>query len=162
MSLFPLIPVAPWLMLVLNIVLWPIYHLAISKITLHTPDHRFQQDTWLYKEKPWEKQGRFYEDVLRIRAWKKFIPDGATLFNEGFKKKQLQGTQQPYLIKFIEETRRAEYSHLLQIIPCVTFFIFNDFWIAMIMVAYALLFNIPLIWVQRYNRIRFQRLVKRL
>jgi glycosyl-4,4'-diaponeurosporenoate acyltransferase len=99
---------------------------------------------------------------LKIRSWKKIIPDGATIFNEGFKKKNLKGTQKDYLFQFIEETRRAEYSHLLQMIPCVTFFIFNDFWIAMIMVAYAFIFNLPLIWLQRYNRIRFQRLVKKL
>jgi glycosyl-4,4'-diaponeurosporenoate acyltransferase len=106
--------------------------------------------------------GRFYEQVLKIRTWKKIIPDGATIFNEGFKMKNLKGTQKDYLLKFIEETRRAEYSHLLQMMPCVTFFIFNDFGIAMIMVAYALIFNLPLIWLQRYNRIRFQRIIKKL
>jgi glycosyl-4,4'-diaponeurosporenoate acyltransferase len=159
---FPLIPVPTWLMLALNIILWPVYHLAISKITLHTPATRFQQDSWLYRQRRWEKDGQFYEKVLGIRLWKKWIPDGATIFNEGFKKKHLTGTQKAYLQTFIEETRRAEYSHLLQILPCVTFFIFNEFWIAMIMVIYALVFNLPLIWLQRYNRIRFQRVLKRL
>jgi glycosyl-4,4'-diaponeurosporenoate acyltransferase len=162
MNIFPLIPVPAWLMLVLNIILWPIYHLMISKITLHTPEQKFKQDSWLYRQRKFEKDGLFYERVLKIRSWKKIIPDGATIFNEGFKKKNLKGTQKDYLFQFIEETRRAEYSHLLQIIPCVTFFIFNDFWIAMIMVAYAFIFNLPLIWLQRYNRIRFQRLVKKL
>ena len=159
---FPLIPVPTWLMLALNIILWPVYHLAISKVTLHTPAKRFQQDSWLYRQRRWEKDGRFYEKVLGIRLWKKWIPDGATIFNEGFKKKHLTSTQKAYLQTFIEETRRAEYSHLLQIFPCVTFFIFNEFWIAMIMVFYALVFNLPLIWLQRYNRIRFQRVLKRL
>jgi glycosyl-4,4'-diaponeurosporenoate acyltransferase len=162
MNLFPLIPVPTWLMLLLNIILWPIYHLTISKITLHTPEENFKQDSWLYRQRKLEKEGLFYERILKIRSWKKIIPDGATIFNEGFKKKNLKGTQKDYLFQFIEETRRAEYSHLLQIIPCVTFFIFNDFWIAMIMVAYAFIFNLPLIWLQRYNRIRFQRLVKKL
>jgi glycosyl-4,4'-diaponeurosporenoate acyltransferase len=129
---------------------------------LHTPEQNFKQDSWLYRQRKFEKEGLFYERILKIRSWKKIIPDGATIFNEGFKKKNLKGTQKDYLFQFIEETRRAEYSHLLQIIPCVTFFIFNDFWIAMIMVAYAFIFNLPLIWLQRYNRIRFQRLVKNL
>ena len=162
MNVFPLIPVPDWLMLGLNIILWPIYHLGISKITLHTPDKKFKQDSWLYRTRKFENDGRFYEQVLKIRTWKKIIPDGATIFNEGFKKKNLKGTQNDYIRQFIEETRRAEYSHLLQTIPCVTFFIFNDFWIAMIMVAYSLIFNLPLIWLQRYNRIRFQRIIKKL
>jgi glycosyl-4,4'-diaponeurosporenoate acyltransferase len=162
MNLFPLIPVDTWVMLILNIILWPIYHLLISKITLKMPAVKFKKDSWLYRQRGFEKDGRFYERVLKIRWWKKFIPDGATIFNEGFKKKNLQGTQKDYLMTFIEETRRAEYSHILQIVPCVTFFIFNDFWIAIIMVAYAFLFNMPLIWLQRYNRIRFQRLIQKL
>jgi glycosyl-4,4'-diaponeurosporenoate acyltransferase len=162
MNLFPLIPVPDWLMLSLNIILWPFYHLLISKITLHTPAIQFKKDTWLYRQRPYENNGKFYEKVLKIRTWKKIIPDGATIFNEGFKKKSLQGTQKDYLQTFIEETRRAEYSHILQILPCVTFFIFNDFWIAMIMVTYAFGFNLPLIWLQRYNRIRFQRVLTKL
>jgi glycosyl-4,4'-diaponeurosporenoate acyltransferase len=162
MNIFPLIPVPAWLMLVLNIILWPIYHLMISKITLHTSEQKFKQDSWLYRQRKFEKDGLFYERVLKIRSWKKIIPDGATIFNKGFKKKNLKETQKDYLFQFIEETRRAEYSHLLQMIPCVTFLIFNDFWIAMIMVAYAFIFNLPLIWLQRYNRIRFHRLVKKL
>lgn len=162
MSIFPLIPVATWLMLGLNIILWPIFHLLISNITLRTPDIKFKKDSWLYRTRAYEKDGRFYERFLLIRVWKKWIPDGATLFNQGFKKKHLNSTQKSYIQHFIEETRRAEYSHILQILPCLTFFIFNEFWIAMIMVIYAFAFNMPLIWLQRYNRIRFQRLLKKL
>ena len=162
MNIFPLIPVPRWLMLGLNIILWPIFHLLISNITLRTPDIKFKKDSWLYRTRPYEQDGRFYEKFLFIRVWKKWIPDGATLFNQGFKKKHLTGTQKSYIQHFIEETRRAEYSHILQILPCVTFFIFNEFWIAMIMVVYAFAFNMPLIWLQRYNRIRFQRLLTKL
>jgi len=162
MSIFPLIPVPTWLMLGLNIILWPIFHLLISNITLRTPDIKFKKDNWLYRTRAYEQDGRFYERFLLIRVWKKWIPDGATLFNQGFKKKHLTGTQKSYIQHFIEETRRAEYSHILQILPCVTFFIFNEFWIAIIMVVYAFAFNMPLIWLQRYNRIRFQRLLTKL
>jgi glycosyl-4,4'-diaponeurosporenoate acyltransferase len=162
MNWFPLVPVQPWVMFILNIILWPIFHLVISKITLHTPEIKFKKDTWLYRARTYEQGGKFYETFLKIRSWKKFIPDGATIFNGGFKKKNLISTQRDYIQTFIEETRRAEYSHLLQILPCVTFLIFNDFWIAMIMVVYAFGFNLPLIWLQRYNRFRFQRLIEKL
>ncbi len=162
MNIFSLIPVPRWLMLGLNIILWPIFHFLISNITLRIPDIKFKKDSWLYRRKAYEKDGRFYERFLLIRVWKKWIPDGATLFNQGFKKKHLTGTQKSYIQHFIEETRRAEYSHILQILPCVTFFIFNEFWIAIIMVVYAFAFNMPLIWLQRYNRIRFQRLLTKL
>jgi glycosyl-4,4'-diaponeurosporenoate acyltransferase len=160
--LFPLFPVAPWLMLTLNIILWPIFHLGISKIALHIKDVKFSKDEGIYKTRRFEKDGRFYERVLFIRKWKKFIPDGASIFKAGFKKKKLEGTQKAYLNQFILETRRAEWTHLWQIAPCLVFFLFNTFWVAMIMVAYALLFNLPLIWLQRYNRIRFYRVLSQL
>jgi glycosyl-4,4'-diaponeurosporenoate acyltransferase len=159
---FPLIPVPYWLMLSLNIVLWPFFHILISKITLKMKDESFSKDAGIYKARRFEQDGRFYEKVLLIKKWKKIIPDGATIFNEGFKKKSLTGTSIEYIQTFINETRRAELSHLLQIIPCIVFFIFNRFEIAMIMVAYALIFNVPLIWLQRYNRMRFQKLLTRL
>jgi glycosyl-4,4'-diaponeurosporenoate acyltransferase len=103
---------------------------------------------------------RFYEDVLFIRVWKKFIPDGATIFKFGFRKKTMAGNDQHYLNKFILETRRAEFSHIIQIMPMFVFFIFNTWPIAMIMVVYALAFNVPIILLQRYNRIRFFRIIQ--
>jgi glycosyl-4,4'-diaponeurosporenoate acyltransferase len=162
MNMFPLIPVHPLFMLFLNIILWPIFHLGISKITLHMSINHFNQDKGIFRLKKFEQSGTFYEQFLGIRTWKKWIPDGATIFNEGFKKKHLQGTEKQYIQTFINETRRAEWTHILQIFPCLVFFVFNSFWIAMIMVAYALMFNVPLIWLQRYNRARFLRVLKRL
>jgi glycosyl-4,4'-diaponeurosporenoate acyltransferase len=160
-AIFPLIEVAPWLMLTLNILIWPIAHIAISRYTLKLPEKNFQQDNWLYRLRRFETIN-FFVKVLKIRVWKKVIPDGATIFNEGFKKKKLLGTQKDYLTLFILETRRAEYSHLLQIFPAVIFFIFNSFFVSMIMVVYALAFNVPLIILQRYNRLRFLTLLKKL
>jgi glycosyl-4,4'-diaponeurosporenoate acyltransferase len=162
MTIFPLIPVPEMVMLALNILLWPIFHILVSKFTLALDNKYFLEDRGLFKIHRWEKSGRFYEAFLFIRSWKKFVPDGATIFNEGFKKKSLQGTEVSYLIQFIQETRRAELSHLLQIFPAIFFFIFNTFSIAMIMVVYALAFNLPLIWLQRYNRTRFEKLLSRL
>lgn len=162
MNIFPLVEVPSWLMLTLNIILWPIFHGVISNLTLRMKEHYFIKDTCLYRLKAWEKEGRIYETVFNIKAWKKLVPDGATIFNDGFKKKSLQGTELSYIQTFINETRRAELSHLLQILPFIVFFIFNSFWIAMIMFVYAFAFNVPLIMVQRYNRFRFQKLVKRL
>ena len=160
--IFPLIVIPDLWVLILNIILWPIFHLGISKITLVMKDKNFEFDRGIYAIRKYEKEGLFYTKTLHIRRWKKWIPDGATIFNEGFKKKQLLGTQKTYIQQFILETRRAEFTHILQIIPCIAFIIFNVWWVALIMVIYAFAFNLPLIWLQRYNRIRFTALLKRL
>lgn len=162
MNLFPLLVLPNVWVLILNVILWPIFHLGISKITLHMKDDNFLKDQGIFRLRGYEKDGTFFTKVLNIRAWKKWIPDGATIFNEGFKKKNLSSTQKAYIETFILETRRAEFTHVLQILPCVVFFVFNVWWVALIMVVYALTFNLPLIWLQRYNRLRFTRLLSRL
>jgi glycosyl-4,4'-diaponeurosporenoate acyltransferase len=162
MTIFPLLELPDLWVLILNLILWPIFHLGISKITLHMNDRHFQHDQGMYRLKAYEQDGTFFTQRLRIRSWKKWIPDGATIFNEGFKKKSLSSTQRHYIETFILETRRAEFTHVLQIFPCLVFFIFNVWWVALIMVLYALAFNLPLIWLQRYNRLRFTRLLNHL
>ena len=158
--IFPLIDVPFWLMIVLNVILWPIFHMIISLLTVRIPDQAFLWDQFVLPVKATPQGQRFYEDVLFIRVWKKFIPDGATIFKFGFRKKTMEGNDQHYLNKFILETRRAEFSHVIQILPMFVFFIFNTWPIAMIMVVYALAFNVPLILLQRYNRIRFLRIIQ--
>ena len=41
------------------------------------------------------------------------------------------------------------------------FFLWNPWWADLVMVAYALAANLPCILAQRYNRLRFQRLLAR-
>ncbi|WP_419884178.1 hypothetical protein ACN6MY_14825 [Peribacillus sp. B-H-3] len=62
---------------------------------------------------------------------------------------------------FLLETRRAEISHWIQLLPSPIFFVFNDFWAGCIMIVYALCFNLPLIAIQRYNRNRLLRISAR-
>ncbi len=158
--IFPLVQVPFWLMIVLNVILWPIFHMIISLLTVRIPDQAFLRDQFVLPVKATPQGQHFYEHVLFIRVWKKFIPDGATIFKFGFRKKTMEGNDQSYFNKFILETRRAEFSHVLQMLPMFIFFIFNTWEIAMIMVVYALAFNLPLILLQRYNRIRFLRIIQ--
>ena len=159
--MFPLLEVPLWLMITLNVVLWPFFHMTISLLTVRIPDAFFQRDGLVLPVHATRSGQRFYEQVLFIRSWKKWIPDGASIFKFGFRKKTMEGNDQVYIEKFILETRRAEFSHLVQMLPMVVFFIFNTWIVALIMVAYALIFNIPLILLQRYNRIRFLRLLNK-
>jgi glycosyl-4,4'-diaponeurosporenoate acyltransferase len=159
--MFPLIEVPLWLLIVLNVISWPIFHLAIAQLTVRIPDKAFLNDAFVTKVNSTLQAQQFYEQVLLIRVWKKWIPDGATIFKFGFRKKNMEGHDINYMEKFILETRRAEFSHLVQILPALIFFVFNTLDIALIMTVYAFAFNVPLILLQRYNRIRFLRILKR-
>ncbi|TLS36080.1 glycosyl-4,4'-diaponeurosporenoate acyltransferase [Pseudalkalibacillus caeni] len=146
--------------LIINILAWPIIHLSFSYFCLHLNNRYFTEDNWYYRQKDWEKSGGIYEK-LGVNKWKTIVPDGGGVFKGGFRKKRLLGRSGEYFQMFIQETRRAEFTHLILIPPSLLFFIWNTLEVGFIMVAYALIVNIPFIIIQRYNRFRFQRILTR-
>ena len=83
----PELPVAGTILL--NVAAWLVIHLGVSYLSSRLPLGLFREDGRLYRTRRWEKGGRFYQDVFRIRAWKGLLPDGAALFKSGFRKKRL-------------------------------------------------------------------------
>jgi glycosyl-4,4'-diaponeurosporenoate acyltransferase len=66
-----------------------------------------------------------------------------------------------YLSKFIIETGRAEIVHWIVILFSPVFFIWNYPWAGWVMIIYAIIANLPCILAQRYNRIRFKRMISK-
>ncbi|BAC14413.1 hypothetical conserved protein [Oceanobacillus iheyensis HTE831] len=155
----PIVELSNWLILVLDIMAWTLIHLGVSLFTLLLPEKTFYSKGRLYKLRSWEMQGGFWKRKLHVHRWKYIIPDGASLFKKGFKKKKLNEVSIEYLKKFEMETRRAELTHWLCIPPAFLFFLWNPIWAGWIMVLYACLFNFPIIVLQRYNRGRLRRIL---
>ena len=107
----------------------------------------------------WEKNGRFYERVLAIKLWKELLPDAARWFTGGFAKGTMNNREPEYLTRFISETWRGELCHWLAIGCAPVFLIWNPWWAELIIIAYALAANLPCIIIQRYNRLRFVRIL---
>ncbi|MBN1298484.1 MAG: glycosyl-4,4'-diaponeurosporenoate acyltransferase [Actinobacteria bacterium] len=147
-----------WLIF-LNILTWIIIHLGISYACTKIPLSSFNRNNWLYRIKKCERQGKLYLHFFKIKSWKNMIPDGAKLFRGGFPKKNLESCDSRYLNKFMLETCRGELTHWLQILPAGIFFLWNVWWSGLIMIAYALIANIPCILLQRYNRARLIRVI---
>ena len=144
----------------LDILAWGVIHLAVVVVMVHLPRTRFDPDGLVCRPRSWEARGRFYEQRLRIRSWKERVPDGAGLSRgKGFPKKHLEGRHPSYLEAFFRETCRAEWTHWVIIGFAPFFFLWNKPWVGWIMVGYALAENLPLIAVQRYNRLRFRRVL---
>lgn len=146
--------------IIINIVFWFIIHMSLSYIMILLPSSYINIKSWIYKDRKWELNGKIYEDIFKIKRWKGLLPDGAALFKKGFRKKQLVSSQKEYLTIFILETCRAELAHWLVILFSPVFFIWNPLWAGFIMIVYALFANLPCIYAQRYNRFRFQRILK--
>jgi len=140
-----------------NVAGWPVIQIALAWIFTQMPA------TWFSPGRAfdWERDGRFYERVFRIKAWKDRLPDAARWFGGGFAKGSLAGTQRNYFQRFIRETWRGELCHCVAMLCLPVFFLWNPWWGDLIMAIYALAANLPCILAQRYNRARFQRLLAR-
>lgn len=140
------------LILLANILGWPLVHLTISYVSIRLPSDLFARDNWLTASRHWESDGRFYRKWLGVRRWKALLPDGAPWLG-GFAKNRLSARNTGYLREFIRETRRAEIAHWCMLGCLPVFFIWNPPWACWVMTAYAIASNLPCIVAQRYNRL---------
>lgn len=150
-----------WITVLIFIGLWFVFQGGAALYCFKKPDSYFAKDSWLYKTRNWEKQGTIYNKIFYIRKWKGLLPDGGALFG-GYAKKHIKNTSENNLEKFVLESRRAELTHWLAILPFWVFGFFADIWIIPIMLVYAILVNMPCIMAQRYNRPRIHQLLKKM
>lgn len=103
-----------------------------------------------------------YERLWAIRRWKAWIPDAGGALPGGIPKASLARRDPQALLRLLAETRRAEWVHWA-LWPAWTLTLL---WLPPAGVAlnllFATLFNLPCVLLQRYNRLRLQRLLSRL
>ncbi|MDW7658435.1 MAG: glycosyl-4,4'-diaponeurosporenoate acyltransferase [Bacillota bacterium] len=141
-------------------VAWFIIHMGVSLCTLHLPDCWFDRDTFLYRIRSWEQSGLFWQRSFRVRSWKHRLPDGAAILKKGFAKKQMKASNPAWLSLFIRESRRAELTHWIIMPFSLLFFLWNPPAVGWFMILYAVIMNLPCIIAQRFNRPRFQHILK--
>jgi glycosyl-4,4'-diaponeurosporenoate acyltransferase len=148
--------------LILDVGAWFVIHMTVGLLGLKIPLRLIRPDLWLYRARKWESNGKFYQKVFKIQKWKHLLPDGGNWFKNGFPKRKLLSSDHTYLMQFTRETCRGELTHWLAVFPALLFFLWNDWWVSLIMIGYALAVNLPCIITQRYNRIRFSRLLAKI
>ncbi len=146
-----------------NTVFILIWHVLVWFFCVRANASFFDPSKPIYRIRKWEVEGSFYTKKLRIKKWKDKLPQ--YIAKNGFSKKHMKNLSEmepAYIRKFISETCRGEWDHLM----CCTYF-FIAFWINSL--CYAVLFscivifcNLPFIAIQRYNRLRLLRLYKKL
>ena len=143
-------------------VLWIGINLSASYICLYLPDKFFNSRSFFFRSHPFEKNGQIYEDIFKVKSWKKLLPDGGGLWKKrGYKKRHLQDFSEENLEKFLVEACRGELTHWLSILSFWVFGFFLPASSTWVMLAYALISNLPCIIAQRYNRPRFERLLEK-
>jgi len=150
-----------WVAIAADVAGWAFVQVGSGYLAHRLPDRLLGTDTWLLRERGWERGGRFYVETARIRRWKGLLPEAGAFFAGGVSKRTLGGRTHADLTRLARETRRAELAHLLMMLPTPVFVACNRPLLAPFMALYALAVNVPCIAAQRYNRIRLLRAAAR-
>jgi glycosyl-4,4'-diaponeurosporenoate acyltransferase len=136
---------------------WAVASVTVGYIAHRWPLRRLEREGPLTRLRGFERDGRWYERRLRVKRWKDRLPEAGAFFAGGFSKRSLSRVDGPTLGRFIAETRRAELTHWALMAVAPVFFLWNPWWLGLVMIAYALIANLPCLVVQRYNRARLVR-----
>ena len=151
------------LTIALYFIVWTAIQLGCAFLCLRLPARFFRPDAFFWRAHRWEKAGRVYDDVFRVRAWKRLLPDGGAAFHKrGYRKKNLTDYSEPNLERFLVESARGELTHWLAILPFWVFGLFSPPLVVWLMLAYTLAVNVPCIIAQRYNRPRVLAVLARI
>lgn len=154
----PLVELSSTALVVADVVAWGIISATVGYLAHRLPDDRLDHDTRLLRIRRFERGGRVYERRLRIARWKDRMPEAGALFPGGFSKRAVTRAD---LGRYLLETRRAELTHWAIMASAPLFLLWNPWTIWPAMVAYAVVANLPCIVIQRYNRARVLRILKR-
>lgn len=146
-----------WAVAAVDAAAWAAVQVGCGYAVHRLPDRLLDGDGWLFRERRWERGGRWYVDVARIRRWKRLLPEAGAVFAGGVSKRRLPGRAAGDLALLARETRRAELGHWLMVAPSPVFVALNPPVLMPCMALYAAAVNLPCIAAQRYNRIRLQR-----
>jgi len=142
-------------------VLWATFGVGSGWVANRIPACRLDGDTWITKIRPFEDRGSWYARHLRVRVWKRRLPEAGALFQGGVSKASLPGFGRTELETFARETRRAELVHWANVGFGATFLVWNPWPIGALMVLFGLVAHLPFVVVQRYNRARAMFLLER-
>jgi glycosyl-4,4'-diaponeurosporenoate acyltransferase len=155
------IVLSPFWTIVLDFFAWFVIHMSISYSVTQFNPGVFDSRGWLFRARKWEKNGKIYETLFKVKSWKDWLPDAAPWFKGGFSKRKLVSLDADYLKRFIIETCRGEKAHWIIFLCSPFFFFWNEVWVGYLMIGVGAFFNLPCLVAQRYNRFRCETLLKK-
>ena len=135
--------------ILLNFLLWPLMQMGLARIFVSLPAKWFERAG---VHATGEREVHFYRNVLKIKRWKRWLPDGEGWVGGRFSKKALHGADREHLHRFVSEGRRGEATHWAAIACSSVFFLWNPMFTWPGLLLLAMVLNGPCIAAQRYNR----------
>ena len=112
----------------------------------------------MLKARKFEKNGEIYETVFHIKSWKDYIPAIGSFDKKRITKAKLT---KEYVSQYLLESLRAELCHIIAIFLSLIVLIVTVPSLSLLIVGYTALLNLPCIFIQRFNRPRFEKILIR-
>lgn len=147
--------------------LWCLLYVTVLGILSHyvgeaLPREWFHADAAPFKPYDWEQDGRIYER-LGIRRWKDHLPDMSRVMRDMTPKRLSWGMNAEQIQNLVAETCVAEMVHRVLCVLSVGICLIMPSGLGLFLTAvYILVFNVPFIMIQRYNRPQLIRLAEKL
>ena len=122
------------------------------------PDYWLQGDPIPLRLYRWESL-ELYRG-LWVTTLARRLPEAGNTFG-GHSKRQLFGSDELSLDRYLMEVRRGEWVHQISCLAAIPLFFFNPLWQAALFLLAALVVNAGFIIILRYNRIRLLKLKAR-
>lgn len=140
-----------------NFLYWPVVQLIIAKWVLRSPWQNWNPRTPFFRPWSWETP-EFYQ-LLAIRHWKRYLPDGARWIGSDFRKDGSSLREPDQIERFISEVCRGEFAHWVMLAFAPLPFLWNPAWAGWVMLGFGVLANLPCVLAQRYHRLRLSVLL---
>ncbi len=126
------------------------------------PEKWFRADSFPYRSYAFEKDGRIYDRLFGIRVWQHRAPDMSKIIPGLMPAKKLDAPNLARLSLMVRETCIAEFTHTaLSLLGLHCLRLWPGVGGAAVALVYILLGNAPFILIQRYNRPRLIKLMKK-
>lgn len=153
---------AVWGLLLPNLLVALVLGFAIGQWFRRVPQQGFDEgcEGWLLALRSFERGGSWYEDRLRIKAWKDHLPETGGRFG-GVSKRALPAATDGGLNRFVVECRRGERTHWMFVAASPVFLVLNSGRTGLALTSAVATINAPFIAVLRYNRARVMTILDR-
>lgn len=140
---------------------WVVASVAIGWVGTRWTLDRLARPGPLTRLRDWEDDGAWWRRHTGVHRWRDRLPEAGALFAGGYSKRHLRSRSSKDLERFSLETVRAERVHWSVMATAPLHALWCRPTVAAGMIGFGVVANLPCIVVQRANRARLQRLLRR-
>jgi glycosyl-4,4'-diaponeurosporenoate acyltransferase len=144
-----------------SVAVWVATSFAVGRWAVSWPDDRLDEAGPLTRIRRWERHGGFWIRHLRVLRWKDRLPEAGAFFAGGRAKTSVGTPTTEHLQDFRRETIRAERVHWLIAASGPLHLLWCRPTVGVGMIVFGVVFDAPFIVIQRTNRGRIERVLRR-